>query len=87
MFERSIINKFYRGNAFEATDFTECLQTWCSTFLFVAGSVYIFRTKLQPKIMKNIMVFITLKFQDNSFGIFVDIQQMVQSQKFPITFW
>ena len=87
MFERSIINICYSDNAFEATDFTGCSQTWCSAFSFVAGYLYIFRTKLQPNNMKNNMVFMPLKFQDNFSCIFVDIQQKVRSRKCPITYW
>ena len=32
------------------------------------------------------MIITPLKFQDNSSGIFVDIQQNVQNQKCPITY-
>ena len=79
MFERSVINRCYSDNAFEVTDFTGCSQTRGSPFLFVAGSLYTFKKKLQPKNMRNNMVFISLKFQDNASCIFVDIQQKVQS--------
>ena len=66
MLERSIINRYCSDSAFEATDFTGCSQTWCSTLLFVAGSLNILKIKLQSKNMKNNVVFITpLKFQDN----------------------
>ena len=77
----------YTENAFEATYFTGCSQTWCSTFYFVPGPLYIFNTKLQPKNMMNNMVFTFLKFQDNSSCIFVDIQQKVLSQQCPIAYW
>ena len=55
---------FYIENAFEATDFIGCSQTWCSAFKFVAGPLYIFSTKLQPNNMKNNMI-----FTHNSSGI------------------
>ena len=89
MLKRIIINVCYRNNAFKATDFTGCSQTWCSAFKFVAGPLYIFKTKLQPNNMNNNMVFTPLKFQGNSSNIFVDIHdiQKVQSQKCPIIYW
>ena len=56
-------------------------------FMFLTRSQYIFGAKLQPKNVKNNMVFTPLKLQVNSSCIFVDIQQKVQSQKCPITYW
>ena len=81
MFERNIINKCYSDNAFEARDFTRR-----STFQFVAGPMYIFRTKLPLKILRLNMIVTPLNFQDNLLCVFADFQQKVQSQKYPITY-
>ena len=87
MFKRSIIKRYYNDNLFEATDFTGYSQIWCCTLEFVAGSLYIFRAKLQPKNMRNSTVFITSNFQDNLSYIFENFQQKVQSQMCPVIFW
>ena len=59
----------------------------CSTLQFVACALYMFRTKLQLKYMRNNKTFTFLKFKNNSWRIFIDIQQKVPSQKCPITYW
>ena len=67
--------------------FYMCSQTWCPALQHVVGDLYIFRTKLLVKYVRNNTTFTCLKFQNDSSCIFADFQQKVQCQKCPITYW